>query len=102
MFSFKAVGLLFGLSMAAFISLTSIVLVELMGLDALTSSFGLVSCFRGVSAVLGPPLAGAAFDATDDYAIVFGGAAALFMAAAACGQAASFIIACRRKRRRDK
>ncbi|GFT99176.1 hypothetical protein NPIL_265441, partial [Nephila pilipes] len=42
---------------AAYISLTSIILVEMVGLDRLTNSFGLLSLFRGASSILGPPLA---------------------------------------------
>jgi MFS family permease len=37
---------IFGLCVAAFISLTSIVLVDLVGLDQLTSAFGLLNLFR--------------------------------------------------------
>jgi hypothetical protein len=36
------VALMFGLYVAAYISLTSIVLVDLLGLDNLTSAFGLL------------------------------------------------------------
>ena len=47
-----------GLSVSAYISLTSIILVDLLGLDALTSAFGLLVSFRGVASIVGPPLAG--------------------------------------------
>ncbi len=68
-----------------------------MGLDSLTSAFGLLVSFRGVSAVLGPPLAGAVLQAVseeedegqakgEDFAVVFGVAAALFAAGAVSGQ----------------
>ncbi len=39
-------------------SLTSVVCVDLMGLEKLTSSFGLVMLWQGVGAILGPPIAG--------------------------------------------
>ena len=45
-------------STAAYISLTSIVLVDLVGLDKLTSAFGLLTLFRGFSSVIGPPING--------------------------------------------
>ena len=35
------------------------------GIDSLTNSFGLVTMCRGGAAILGPPLAGAIFEATD-------------------------------------
>lgn len=41
-----------------FVSLMSVVLVDLLGLEKLTSAFGLVLLFEGIGAVLGPPIAG--------------------------------------------
>merc|ERR1712117_880142 len=55
---FISVALMLGLSVSAYISLTSIILVDLLGLDALTSAFGLLVSFRGVASIVGPPLAG--------------------------------------------
>jgi MCP family monocarboxylic acid transporter-like MFS transporter 14 len=69
--SFVTIALLFGFCVAAYISLTSIVLVDLLGLDNLTSAFGLLVLFRGVSSMVGPPVAGAVFDATQSYDFSF-------------------------------
>lgn len=44
--------------LAAYISLTSIIIVELLGLEKLTQAFGLICMFRGAAAMIGPPLAG--------------------------------------------
>ena len=46
-------------------------LVDLLGLENLTSAFGMLSLFRGVTTFMGPPLAGAIFDATENYDISF-------------------------------
>ena len=43
---------------AAYISLTSIIICDLLGLEKLTNAFGLLTLARGVSSTLGPPLAG--------------------------------------------
>ena len=43
---------------AAYICLTSIVLADLLGLELLTSSFGLLVVARGISALAGSPFAG--------------------------------------------
>lgn len=43
---------------AAYISLTSIVLVDELGLDRLTNSFGLLVVSRGIASLLGTPLGG--------------------------------------------
>ena len=44
---------------AVFVSLRSILMVELMGLERLTSAFGLVTMFQGLSTFIGAPIAGA-------------------------------------------
>ena len=41
--------------------------MDLLGLDNLTSAFGLLTFFRGVTSIVGPPLAGFVFDATQSY-----------------------------------
>ena len=69
--SFVVVALMFGLYVAAYISLSSIVLVDLLGLDSLTSAFGLLVLFRGISSMIGPPVAGSVFDATQSYDVAF-------------------------------
>ena len=38
--------------------------VELLGLELLTSAFGVLTCIRGLSAFLGPPLGGFVIDMT--------------------------------------
>lgn len=43
---------------AGFLSLRSIVLVDLIGLDRLTSSFGLLLLFQGIASIAGSPIAG--------------------------------------------
>ncbi|ESP02007.1 hypothetical protein LOTGIDRAFT_92504, partial [Lottia gigantea] len=55
---------LFGLSMAFFVSLRSILLVDLLGLSMLTKSFGILILFQGVASMVGSPLAGKLEDAT--------------------------------------
>ena len=45
--------------------------MDLLGLDNLTSAFGLLTFFRGVTSIVGPPLAGFVFDATQSYDISF-------------------------------
>ena len=41
-----------------FVSLTSVVLVDLLGIERLTNSFGLLLLFQGVATIVGPPVAG--------------------------------------------
>lgn len=56
---------------AGYISLTSIILVDLLGLDKLTNAFGLLILFRGGAAIVGTPLAGALYDLTHSYDVPF-------------------------------
>ncbi len=45
-----------------FVSLTTIFLVDYLGLEKLTNSFGLLSMVRGLSSMLGAPIAGTAIN----------------------------------------
>lgn len=64
-------SIFFGIAISGYISLTSIILVDLLGLDKLTNAFGLLILFRGAAAIIGSPLAGAVYDATQSYSIPF-------------------------------
>ncbi|GAB6029793.1 hypothetical protein CHUAL_005507 [Chamberlinius hualienensis] len=80
----------FGLFISAYVSLTSIILVDLLGLEKLTNAFGLLILFRGAASIVGPPLAGALYDATGTYDISFYAAGALIVISAIL----SFMIPC--------
>lgn len=47
-----------------------------MGIEKLTNAFGLLMLFQGLAAVIGTPIAGALYDATQsyDYSFYFAGA----------------------------
>ncbi|XP_068617386.1 monocarboxylate transporter 14 isoform X2 [Battus philenor] len=79
--TYVAVAIAFGIAISGYISLTSIILVDLLGLDKLTNAFGLLILFRGAAAIVGSPLAGAVYDATKNYDASFYMAAAFFLAA---------------------
>ncbi|KAL4709454.1 hypothetical protein ACJJTC_019751 [Scirpophaga incertulas] len=78
---YVVVAIAFGLAISGYISLTSIILVDLLGLDRLTNAFGLLILFRGAAAIVGSPLAGAVYDATASYDASFYMAAAFFLVA---------------------
>lgn len=63
---------------AGFIALTSIIMVDLVGLEKLTNSFGLIILFRGAAACVGTPLAGILRDITNSYTVPFFVAGGLF------------------------
>ena len=49
---------LFGLTISSYVCLTSVVLVDLVGLERLTNGLGLLFFIQGVATFVGPPLAG--------------------------------------------
>ncbi|XP_055694058.1 monocarboxylate transporter 14 isoform X2 [Lutzomyia longipalpis] len=69
--AYVAMAIFFGVAVSGYISLTSIILVDLLGLDKLTNAFGLLILFRGAAAIVGSPLAGAVYDSTQSYDIPF-------------------------------
>ncbi|XP_025207617.1 uncharacterized protein LOC112603314 isoform X2 [Melanaphis sacchari] len=75
-------AIFFGIAVSGYISLTSIILVDLLGLDKLTNAFGLLILFRGAAAIIGSPLAGAVYDFTKSYDWPFFMAAVFFLLSA--------------------
>uniref|UniRef100_A0A8R1DWE0 MFS domain-containing protein n=1 Tax=Caenorhabditis japonica TaxID=281687 RepID=A0A8R1DWE0_CAEJA len=78
-FCYKFVGFIplsvysasFGFSIASYICLTSVILVDLLGLDKLTNAFGLLLLWQGVGTVFGPPVSGYLADLTGNYTLSF-------------------------------
>ena len=68
----------FGLAVSGVVSLPSIVLVEIFGLDSLTSSMGLLVLVKGLSMSVGGPLAGSIYDQLQSYDWCFYMAGCLF------------------------
>merc|ERR1711997_816391 len=58
---------IFGITSGAYVGLTSVVLVDLLGLDKLTNAFGLLLLFQGIASVMGPPIIGKLYDYTGSY-----------------------------------
>lgn len=48
----------FGFTIGAYVGLTSVILVDLLGLEKLTNAFGLLLLFQGIASLIGPPFAG--------------------------------------------
>ncbi|GMT36940.1 hypothetical protein PFISCL1PPCAC_28237, partial [Pristionchus fissidentatus] len=61
----------FGFIISAYICLTSIVLSDLLGLEKLTNSFGLLVVARGIASLVGAPFAGMVYDMTTSYGASF-------------------------------
>lgn len=57
-YSFVIYASIYGFTIGAYVGLTSVILVDLLGLDRLTNAFGLLLLFQGIASFLGPPIAG--------------------------------------------
>ncbi|XP_055388096.1 uncharacterized protein LOC129616474 [Condylostylus longicornis] len=60
-------AVMFGICIACFSALRSIIAVELMGLEKLTNAFGFLMLFQGLAAAIGSPIAGFFYDYTGSY-----------------------------------
>lgn len=66
-YSLATYSAVFGFTIGAYVGLTSVILVDLLGLEKLTNAFGLLLLFQGIASFLGPPLAGWLYDITESY-----------------------------------
>lgn len=48
----------FGFTIGAYVGLTSVILVDLLGLEKLTNAFGLLLLFQGIASFIGAPIGG--------------------------------------------
>jgi len=58
---------LYGVTSAAYVLLTTLVLADLLGAEKFTNAFGLLLLFQGVATFIGPPIVGFMFDASGSY-----------------------------------
>jgi len=77
---FVVVSAMFGCFLSAWCALTPPAIVDMAGVDLLTSGFGTLTFVRGFAALVGPPLAGALVDATGNKDYAFYLSAALLLA----------------------
>merc|ERR1719219_3146520 len=67
---FIVVALFFGFFSAA-LQMNPLIVVNLLGLENLALALGYIQFFRGIGILVGPPVAGALYDATLSYDIAF-------------------------------
>lgn len=85
----------FGFTIGAYVGLTSVILVDLLGLDHLTNAFGLLLLFQGIASLVGPPAAGTLFDKFGSYNPGFVLAGVMITASGAMLFAIPFMQRCR-------
>ena len=74
-----------------FFTLRSVVLVELVGLENLTSAYGLVSLFEGIATIIGAPISGAIGDSVGRFNVTFYIAGGFFILSSLFGLAAQIL-----------
>lgn len=57
----------FGFLIGAYVGLTSVILVDLLGIGKLTNAFGLLLLFQGLASFIGPPIVGFLYDQSNSY-----------------------------------
>ena len=57
--------------LGGYVSITSLLLVDLLGLEKMTNSFGILIMFQGMATAVGPPLAGLIYDSSKSYVMSF-------------------------------
>ncbi|CAC5375664.1 SLC16A14 [Mytilus coruscus] len=70
---------IYGSTIGMYVSQKSVIIVDLLGIENLSKSFGIVLFFQGIGVFIGPPLSGLLKDLNGkyDYAFYFGGSAVL-------------------------
>ncbi|XP_060085060.1 monocarboxylate transporter 12-like [Ylistrum balloti] len=71
------IAALYGLLIGTYTSQKSVILADILGSGALSSSFGILICFQGVGTLLGPPITGWLKDNLHSFAVGFYVAAAI-------------------------
>ncbi|KAK6173511.1 hypothetical protein SNE40_016948 [Patella caerulea] len=69
--SFCLIGIAYGSITGGYTSQKSVIIVDILGADKITHSFGLMIFFQGIGTLIGPPLSGALKDLFGAYDEVF-------------------------------
>lgn len=77
---FALVCVAYGSLSGGTIAQLSIIVVDLLGVEKLASSFGWTLCFQGIGILIGPPLAGQIRDAYKNYSMVYSYAGGMMFA----------------------
>ena len=88
---FQMAGAFYGVAMSGFCALTTTMLVELGGLESLTSNMGLLVLLRGATSSFGPPLGGLIGERLGSYNFTYIFIGAYFCTAGIIGEFAHII-----------
>ena len=77
--SYVCCSIFYGLATSNYVSQSTVILVELFGLDGLNGTFGLLALFKGIATIFSAPFGGFLYEATKTYDISFSTGAGLFI-----------------------
>ena len=81
----------YGLATSNYASQSSVILVELFGLDGLNGTFGLLALFKGIATVFSAPFGGFLYEYTKTYITSFSTGSALFIVCGILGFQMDFL-----------
>lgn len=100
--SYSMVSLLcaiFGLASGIYVGITAVIMADMLGLERLTSSYGISLFVNGILQLVGPPLCGLWFEAVQSYAPLYTTLGIILLAGASLWFLMPFIR--RRRKRRE-
>lgn len=62
---------IFGLAAGTYVGVTAIIMAELLGMERLTSTYGISLFVNGIMQLIGPPLCGLWFESSGSYSAIF-------------------------------
>ena len=77
--SYVGCSVFYGLATSNYASQSSVILVELFGLDGLNGTFGLLALFKGIATVFSAPFGGFLYESTKTYVTSFSTGSVLFI-----------------------
>ena len=88
---FQFAGAFYGFAFSGLCAMTTVMLVEIVGLDKLTSAMGMLVLLRGSTATFGPPLGGLIYECLGSYDYTYVVNGTLFVVAAFVAEIAHVI-----------
>ena len=77
--SYVLSSVFYGLATSIYVSQSTVILVELFGIDGLNGTFGLLSLFKGIATTFSAPISGLLYDITQNYVASFTSGSVLFI-----------------------
>lgn len=90
--AYICMGVLYGFFSGPYNSIQAVLLIDLFGLEKLTSTFGILTLIRAVSNAIGPPLLSCLFKMTHHYSTeLYASCCCFIIAALICGMVCFFV-----------